>query len=695
MAESNYEAIVIGGGPGGYACAIRLGQLGVKTLCVEKESMGGVCLNWGCIPSKALIAAANLVDKIKRAETMGIAVSGLSVDVEKMQAWKDGIVKKLTSGVSSLVKGNGADIVMGTAKVASPTSVEVTAADGKKSIYNASKGIVVATGTHVIQIPGFEPDGKTVITAREAVSLKSAPKSMLIVGGGVIGLELGMVYQKLGTEITVVEMMDSLLPGVDADLVRVVQKHLKKAGANILLKSKASGMKKTKSGATVTVETDGKSQDIDAEVVLMAVGFKPNANGIGLEEAGVKLDDRGHVIVDDRFRTNVSTVFAIGDVCGPPYLAHKANKEGEITAEVIAGHKSERDWRGMPAAIFTHPEIATVGMTETEAKAQGKKVKIGKFPFAASGRAMAVSETDGFVKVIMDEADHQLLGVGIVGPEASDLISEAALALEMTAYVEDVALTIHPHPTLGEGVMEAVQARDRRSGSHHEQVVTGARTFHVYRLGEMAYHNAHDLQQRLLEARKADDIPDTVLLLSHPPTITLGRSAKPEHLLKSPSELAGSAIAIHEVGRGGDVTYHGPGQLVCYPIINLTPDRKDVRKYVWSLEETMIRVCADYGLKARRVAGLNGTWLGDRKVGAVGVRISKWVTMHGFALNVNTDLSQFEAIVPCGIHDKGVISLERELGRNIDMAKVTARAAEHFAAQYDAEIVWHEGAPKI
>ena len=221
------------------------------------------------------------------------------------------------------------------------------------------------------------------------------------------------------------------------------------------MKSKAAKLEKSGSGAKVTVEANGKSEVIEAEIVLMAVGFKPNAKGIGLEEAGVKLDPLGHVLVDSRFRTNVPSVFGIGDVCGPPYLAHKANKEGEIAAEVIAGHKSERDWRGMPAAIFTDPEIATVGLSETEAKAQGKKIKIGKFPFAASGRAMAVSETEGFVKVIMDENDHQLLGVGIVGPEASDLISESALALEMTAYAEDVALTIHPHPTLGEGVMEA------------------------------------------------------------------------------------------------------------------------------------------------------------------------------------------------------------------------------------------------
>jgi len=452
---NEYEAIVIGGGPGGYVAAIRLGQLGVKTLCVEKEAMGGVCLNWGCIPSKALIAAANLANKVRNASYMGITVKDLEVDVAKMQEWKGGIVQKLTSGVTSLVKGNGGDIAIGTAKITGPKSVEVTTPDGKTESYSATKAIIVATGAQMITIPGFEPDGDKVITAREAVSLQSAPDSMLLIGGGVIGLELGMVYQKLGTKITVVELMDQLLPGTDPDLVRIVQKHLKAAGADIHLKSKAVKLDKSGAKAKVTIETEGKEQVVEADKVLVAVGFRPNSAGIGLGEVGVALDDRGHVAVDDQMRTNVPSIFAIGDVAGMPYLAHKASKEGEIAAEVIAGHKSARDYRGMPAAIFTDPEIATVGMTETEAKAQGKKVKIGKFPFAASGRAMAVGETDGFIKVIIDEGDNQILGVAIVGPEASDLISESALALEMCAFAEDVALTVHPHPTLGEGVMEA------------------------------------------------------------------------------------------------------------------------------------------------------------------------------------------------------------------------------------------------
>ncbi len=455
MANTTYEAIVIGGGPGGYPAAIRLAQLGVKTLCVEKEYLGGVCLNWGCIPSKALIAASKLADKMKHSSHMGIVVSDVRVDVAKMQQWKEGIVRKLTGGVKTLITSNGGDIVMGTARLTGPKSVEVTAADGTKTSYQATRGIVLATGASIIQIPGFETNGDTIIGAREAVSLAAAPESMVVIGGGVIGLELGMVYMKLGTKVTVVELMDQLLPGTDPDVVRVVQKHLKDGGVEVLTQAKAKACKIAGGKAVVTVEHGGATRDIEAEKVLVAVGFKPNSRGLGFEDAGVQLDQRGHVIVDAQLRTSVPSIFAVGDVTGAPYLAHKATHQGEIVAEVIAGHRAAVDYRAMPAAIFTDPEIASVGLTETEAKKQGKKIRIGKFPFSVSGRAMAVSETDGFVKVIVDEADHQVLGVTIVGPEAADLISEASLAIEMGAFAEDISLTVHPHPTLGESVMEA------------------------------------------------------------------------------------------------------------------------------------------------------------------------------------------------------------------------------------------------
>ena len=459
MADTTYDAIVIGSGPGGYPTAIRLGQLGLKTLCIEKDSWGGVCLNWGCIPSKALIAASGLVHKAKHGEHMGITIKKVDVDIPKMQVWKDGIVQKLTGGVQTLIKGAGSTMVQGTAKLTAKDTVEVTDKDGKKTSYKANKAIVVATGTNVIQIPGFEPDGETVITAKEAVSLQACPKKMLIVGGGVIGLELGMVYQKLGAKVIVVEMMDQVLPGTDKDLVRVVSKHFEKGDnpAEVLLGAKAKSCKVKGKKATVVVEHNGEDKTFEVDKVLMAVGFKPNSKGLGLEEVGVKLDQRGHIQVDEYLQTNVKGIYAIGDVRGGPYLAHKATKEGETVAEVIAGHKGAMmDVRAMPAAIFTDPEIATVGLTETQAKAEGKKVNIGKFPLSVSGRAMALDETDGFIKVLTDpENDDKVLGVGIVGPEASDLISESALAIEMHAFAEDVALTVHPHPTISEGVMEA------------------------------------------------------------------------------------------------------------------------------------------------------------------------------------------------------------------------------------------------
>ncbi|RLB49316.1 MAG: dihydrolipoyl dehydrogenase [Deltaproteobacteria bacterium] len=455
MAEKTYDVIVIGAGPGGYVAAIRCAQLGLKTLCIDKEYMGGVCLNWGCIPSKALIAASGLFEKIKHAETVGITVSDVKMDVVKMQEWKAGIIKKLTGGVASLIKGNGGEILMGKAVLVAKDTVEVQKNEGGTERIKATKGIIISTGAQVIQIPGFDTDGETIITAREAVSLMEVPEHMVLIGGGVIGLELGSVYQKLGSKLTVVEMMDQLLPGTDKDMVRVVERRLKKGGAEVLLGAKAKSCSVKDGKATVTVEHKGKELTLEADKVLVAVGFRPNSKNLGLEGVGVKLDPRGHIEVNDRFETNVPGVYAIGDVCGGPYLAHKASKEGEIAAEVLAGHKSARDWLGMPAAIFTDPEIATVGMSEADAKAAGKKVKVGKFPFSVSGRAMSVRETDGFVKTIIDAEDNRLLGVGIVGPEASDLISEAALAIEMCAYAEDVALTVHPHPTLGEAVMES------------------------------------------------------------------------------------------------------------------------------------------------------------------------------------------------------------------------------------------------
>jgi len=456
MTDKSYDAIVIGGGPGGYPAAIRLGQLGQQTLVVEREYMGGVCLNWGCIPSKALIAAAGLAHHVRHAENMGISVSGLNVDVTKLQAWKEGIVKKLTGGVTSLVKANGASIVSGQAKLTGAHTVLVTGADGKTETYVARKAIVIATGATPIAIPGFEVDGKVVITAREAVSLPKVPGTLVVIGGGVIGLELGTVYQKLGAKVIVVELTPQLLPGIDPEAVRVVQKRFTDLGGEVLVETKAKGAKLNGDKAIVTVEAkDGSTREIEADNVLVAVGFKPNSAELGLTDVGVNTDQRGHILVDEKLQTNVPGVYAVGDVTGTPYLAHRATAQGEVVAEVIAGKHAVWDHRVIPGAVFTDPEIATTGLSEQQAKEQGKEVKIGKFPWAVSGRALALSETAGFAKVVVDAEQNQVLGLTIVGPEASDLISEGSLAIEMGAYAEDIALTIHPHPTLSEGLGEA------------------------------------------------------------------------------------------------------------------------------------------------------------------------------------------------------------------------------------------------
>jgi dihydrolipoamide dehydrogenase len=457
MANRTCDAVVIGGGPGGYVCSIRLGQLKQKVICVEKEEVGGVCLNWGCVPSKALISASHTYEKVKEhGQMMGIFADGIRVEVPRMQEWKDGIVKKLTGGVKGLFKGNGVELVYGEARVTSPRTVEVKTREGTTETIEATKAIVVATGSSTIELPTFKFDGKQVIGAREAVSLKSVPKRLLVIGGGVIGLELGTVYQKLGAELTIVEATPSLLPGVDPDCTAVVEKKLLKHGAKIFKNAKAMGYERNADGS-LAVKIDlggGKHDTCVTDMILVAVGMRPNGAGLGLEEVGVQVE-RGFVPADHLGRTNVDGIYAIGDVSGHPMLAHKASKEGEVVAEIIAGHKAAKDWVAIPAAIFTDPEIATAGLTEAQAKEKGFEVRIGKFPFAALGRAMAVAETDGFFKVVADKKTNELLGVHIVGPEASDLISEGALALEMHAFLEDVGLTIHPHPTLGEGFMEA------------------------------------------------------------------------------------------------------------------------------------------------------------------------------------------------------------------------------------------------
>lgn len=459
MAKKTYDAVVLGGGPGGYVCAIRLGQLGLKTACIEEDEVGGVCLNWGCVPSKALISAAHLYEKAATASEIGIQVDGIRVDTGAMQDWKNKIVKKLTGGVRTLLKANGVEIIEGKGRLTSTSVVTVKTRAGETVEVEGTKGVVIASGSETIEIPGFKFDGERILGAREAVSLKVVPKRLCVIGGGVIGLELGMVYQKLGSELTVVELTNDLLPGTDRDCVKVVERRLKKLGATVFTKAKAEGFEQRQDGSiAVRVTTEGGSQMVECDAVLVAVGMRPRSRGIGLEELGIEIDPRGFVKTDATGRTNVPGVYAIGDVSGSPLLAHKASKEGEVCAEVIAGHRAAKDWVTIPGIIFTDPEIATVGLTEEAAKAQGYDVKVGKFPFAALGRAMTLRETDGFVSVVTDKPSGRVLGIHIVGPSASDLISEAVLTLEMAATAEDLSLSVHPHPTLGEALMEASAA---------------------------------------------------------------------------------------------------------------------------------------------------------------------------------------------------------------------------------------------
>jgi dihydrolipoamide dehydrogenase len=463
MPEQRFDAVVIGAGPGGYPAAIRLGQLKVKTCIIEREYMGGVCLNVGCIPSKAVIHAAKTYEKLGQAGTMGIGVSKPTLDMKQLQTWKSGVVNKLTGGVRTLLKGNGVEIVEGTATLGKPGPdghrITVKSSKGEQTII--AKSVVLATGSRPMEIPKFTIDNAgRVIDSTGALALDQVPRRLIVIGGGYIGLELGMVYAKFGSKVTVVEATPRLLGGMDKDCVTLVERKLKKLGVEVMLSTLAKGWEDKGDRAVLTVElADKKTATIDADKILLAVGRRPNSEQLGLEAAGVKLDARGFVIADDQLRTNVPGIYAIGDLIGGMMLAHKATKEGEVVAEVIAGHKAAFDVRTIPAVVFTDPEIASTGLTEEEAKAKGHtSLKVGKFPFAALGRALSVNDTDGFVKVIADGKTGELLGVHIVGNGASDLISEAALAIEMGAVADDLRLTIHPHPTLSEAVMEAAAA---------------------------------------------------------------------------------------------------------------------------------------------------------------------------------------------------------------------------------------------
>ncbi len=454
MSDQTCDVLVIGAGPGGYPAAIRAAQLGLDVLIVEKSMWGGTCLNIGCIPSKALIEAGKTFQKIHKAEAMGITVQGAAIDMAQLQAWKGGIVANMTGGVRKLCKGNGARMAEGAARFTSASTVEVTPADGEP--YTVTfKNAIISTGSVPIELPMFPFDEDKILSSTGVLALDSKPDRVVVIGGGYIGLECGQMLDKLGVNVTVVELADQILPGFDKAIVRIVARRMKKAGITTLTKSKATAARTEGEGLVVTVETPKGTEEIPCDKLIVTVGRRPFTTGLGLDAAGVALDDKGFVPVDEKLRTNVPGIYAVGDVTGNPMLAHRATKQGEVAAEVIAGKNVACDYKTVPAVVFTDPEIATAGLSEQEAKEQGFDVKVGKFPWGANGRALTLQDTDGFVKIIADASDNQVLGVAIVGPHASDLISEAALAVEMDAFVEDIGLTIHPHPTLGEAVMEA------------------------------------------------------------------------------------------------------------------------------------------------------------------------------------------------------------------------------------------------
>jgi len=454
------KVVVIGAGPAGYVCAIRLAQLGQKVTVVEKDQLGGTCLNVGCIPSKAMIAAGVLMDRIRNASTMGISVEGMELDLAKLVSWKAGIVKKLTGGIGTLLENHGIEHVTGSARFEGPGSVSVGTGNGRQSL--SFDAAVVATGSEPLPIPGFAFDGKHVWSSTEALAPDRIPKHLLVIGGGYIGLELGFLYRKLGSEVTVVEFTDGALPGQDRDCVKVIERSLKKHGVRFVTKTGAKGYEAAKDKLFVKVESrDGKADTIESDQILCTVGRRPYSEGLGLDKVGLKTDERGFLAVDSRMRTSVPGIWAIGDIAGQPMLAHKGSREGLVAAAVIAGQAEEYDAKCVPAVIFTAPEMASVGLLEDDAKAKGHRVVTGQFPFAASGRAMSLMETEGFVKIVSDADTDEVLGVHMVGPEVTELIAEAALAIEMGATTEDVARTIHAHPTLPESVMEAAEAVHR------------------------------------------------------------------------------------------------------------------------------------------------------------------------------------------------------------------------------------------
>ncbi|MCL6637463.1 MAG: dihydrolipoyl dehydrogenase [Alicyclobacillus sp.] len=447
------DVLVIGAGPGGYVAAIRAAQLGRSVTVVEKAELGGVCLNRGCIPSKALISAAHHYEAAREQPFPGISTTA-ALDFAQVQAWKQSVVDKMTGGVKTLLKGNKVRVVQGEAFFTGANEVHVASEhEGQRFRF---QHCILATGSRPVELKAV-PFGPRVLSSTEALALDHVPKSLVVVGGGYIGVELGQTFAKFGAKVTIVEGLDNLLPTFDPQLTRLVVRNLKKYQVDIYTQALAQGVEETDDGVTLVFTAGGQEHRVTAEYVLVTVGRRPNTDELGLEAAGVQLNERGLVVVDSQGRSSAPSIFAIGDIVPGPALAHKASYEGKVAAEAIAGQASAIDYRCIPAVVFSDPEIASVGLSEAEAKAQAGELAIGRFPYAANGRAVALSADAGYVKLIADKQSGVLLGAQVIGVEASNLIAELGLAIEMGATLEDLALTIHAHPTLGEMVMEAAE----------------------------------------------------------------------------------------------------------------------------------------------------------------------------------------------------------------------------------------------
>ena len=449
----HYQVVVIGTGPGGYVAAIRAAQLGLKTAVIEKDELGGTCLNWGCIPTKAWIVTAHLFEQIKQAREFGIEVGEPKINWPLLVERKNKVVKQLTGGVKALLTGRSVDIIRGTGRLTAPNRIAVSS--GGKTTEISADNVILATGAYAAMPPGFQLDGERVIGSKEALDLTRQPKRIAVLGGGVVGTEFACFFAAIGTQVTLIEMLPRLVPAEDDEIAQALERELKKQKIDLHLGTKVDGMKDGAGGSVLLTLQGGKTVEVDT--VLVATGRRPYTTDLGLEGIGVARGDRGKIAVNDRLQTSVRGVWAIGDVTDIKQLAHFASAQGKAAAELIAGHPAQTNWRAVPAATFTNPEIASVGLTEREAKEQGRRVKIGRFPFRAHGRSIADGETVGFVKIVGDAATDQVLGAHIIGAKASELIHECSLAIAADLNLRDLAHAIHAHPTLTETLGEAAE----------------------------------------------------------------------------------------------------------------------------------------------------------------------------------------------------------------------------------------------